>query len=451
MDNRVFKTHHQHEFQQQQASTQTQQIQPPQQQQHQCGAQHSLQAHRLYPINSGNSGNNDNIVVSDHIDSKIQNNPLLLQHHTQTSISNTNPPSTLHRPIHPPPPPPPPAPPSSQAHPQLNQRILTANSETVNHIQPNVANPISPVAPANPKPLGPMDYLQNHRNSNHGYYVNSHHQLYQPSNLQTYFHGQHQHSHRDIAKYSNHPLDDVRSQQSYSITNSNVSNDNYIINHDHFTEEVIQAILAAKDALEKPIEERDERDILLIDNLCSLVHGFDVFPKTVRRALAAQAVLIVIDEKGKELIVHNEELDSFCVLIFGECEQLNVAKTVPIRYYNVGDSFGVCEPTTETIRFVGHMITRCENCAFLCVKRDDFYTILTDPANYPNKAIIRHRDKNGNVICMSEFKPEKKSSGPLWSNHIHNNNPFKIVLPDGHSITKVSIRGREPYICLLLI
>lgn len=206
---------------------------------------------------------------------------------------------------------------------------------------------------------------------------------------------------------------------------------------DIYTEEVIQAILAAKDALEKPIEERDEHDILLIDNLCSLVHGFEAFPKNVRRALAAQTVLIVIDEKGKELIVHNEELDSFCVLIFGECEQLNETKTMPIRYYNVGDAFGVCEPTTETIRFTGHMVTRCENCAFLCVKRDDFYTILTDPANYKTKDIIRHRDKNRNIVCISQFNTEKKSSGPLWSYHMQSR-PFKIVLPDGHLIVKVS-------------
>lgn len=203
-------------------------------------------------------------------------------------------------------------------------------------------------------------------------------------------------------------------------------------------EEVIQAILAAKEALEKPIEERDERDILLIDNLCSLVHGFDTFPRTVRRALAAQAVLIVIDEKGKELIVHNEELDSFCVLIFGECVQLDPAKAFPLRYYHVGDAFGVCEPTTETIRFVGNMITRCENCAFLCVKRDDFYTILTDPVNYPTKETIRHRDRNGSIICVSHLSAEKRAANSLWTQPSQSSNLFRIILPDGHLISKVS-------------
>jgi len=206
---------------------------------------------------------------------------------------------------------------------------------------------------------------------------------------------------------------------------------------DQYTEEVIQAILVAKDALEKPIEERDEQDIQLIDSLCSLVHGFDSFSDSIRRALAAQAVLIVIDEKGKELIVDNEELDSFCVLIFGECEQLDVTKTTSIRQYSVGDAFGVLEPTTETIRFNGHMVTKCENCAFLCVKRDDFYTILTDPANYPNKEVLRHKDRNGNVICISQFNPSKKSSGPLWSYQMQSR-PYKLVLPDGHVIIKVS-------------
>lgn len=205
-------------------------------------------------------------------------------------------------------------------------------------------------------------------------------------------------------------------------------------------EEVIQAILAAKGALEKPIEERDSRDITLIDNLCALVHGFDSFPKTVRRALAAQAVLIVIEEKGKELIVHDEELDSFCVLIFGECEHLDTSNN-SIRHYNVGDAFGVCEPTKETLRSVGHIMTKCENCAFLCVKKDDFYLILTDDANYPTKDVIRHRDENGQIICISQFQSDKKSSNPLWSfTHLQLNSPARVVLPDGHVIVKVSYK-----------
>lgn len=232
----------------------------------------------------------------------------------------------------------------------------------------------------------------------------------------------------------------------HQINNSNNNNHSHIRNpnnddhdnprHDPYTEQVIAAILKAKDAMEKPIEERDENDILLIDYLCSLVHGFDVFPKTIRRALAAQAVLIVIEERGKELIVHSEELDSFCVLIFGECVQLDATKSLPIRYYHIGDAFGVCEPTTETIRFVGNMITKSDNCAFLCVKRDDFYTILTDPANYPNKEIIRHREPNGTVVCVSQLNIDKKSSTSLWSHHMQSSNPFK--LPDGHMIVKVS-------------
>jgi hypothetical protein len=221
-----------------------------------------------------------------------------------------------------------------------------------------------------------------------------------------------------------------------NYTNTNISSSEQI-DQQHYLEDVILAIVASRNALEKPIEERDEHDILSIDNLCSLLHGFLAFPKSVRRALAAQTVLIVIDEKGKELIVHNEELDSFCVLIFGECEQLNETKSLVLRDFNVGDAFGVCEPTTETIRFFGHMVTKCENCAFLCVKRDDFYTILTDPANYPTKRTIRHRDRNGNVVCVSQFDLERKTTGPLWSYHMQSK-PYKLILPNGHVIIKVS-------------
>lgn len=311
--------------------------------------------------------------------------------------------------------------------------------EAINHVvsPPNIASNSSSTIPSSTN--GPSNFNPSIRSSFHSnYYANTQYQIYQPSNLQTNYHHPRQYDHNHMHL----PNNALQHQVTHTVVDSSSSSslDNYNNSHDHYTEDIIiQAILAAKEALEKPIEERDERDILLIDNLCSLVHGFDAFPKTVRRALAAQAVLIVIDEKGKELIVHNEELDSFCVLIFGECEQLNIAKTVPIRYYNVGDAFGVCEPTNETIRFVGHMVTRCENCAFLCVKRDDFYTILTDPANYPNKDVIRHKDRSGNIVCVSQFDIDKKSSGPLWSHHMQSTNPFKIVLPDGHIIIKVNI------------
>lgn len=228
-------------------------------------------------------------------------------------------------------------------------------------------------------------------------------------------------------------------QNSCSVTDNGGKNCSDNTGQDEYIDEVIQAILAAKDALDKVIVERDEKDILLIDNLCSYVmHGFDAFPKTVRRALAAHAILIITEGRGKVLIVHEEELDSFCVLIYGECEQLNADKTVSLRQYSVGDTFGVCMPTTETIRFDGHMMTKCEHCAFLCVKRDDFYTILTDPANYPRKDIVKHRDQKGNVVCVSQFNIDKTTSDPLWLHYMQSMNPYKIVLPDGHIIIKVS-------------
>lgn len=203
--------------------------------------------------------------------------------------------------------------------------------------------------------------------------------------------------------------------------------------------QIIQAILIAKEALEKPIEERDDRDINLIDNLCSSVRGFNIFPRTIRRALAEHAVLAVIDETGKELIVHNEVLDSYCVLIHGLCEQLDVSKTKTTRIYNVGDAFGVCDLTTDVIKFEGFMRTLWENCAFLCVKRDDFYAILTDPANFPNKETICHRDKIGNIYCISQLDVLRKSSSSAWSYNIQADGPFRLNLPDGHIISKVCI------------
>lgn len=301
--------------------------------------------------------------------------------------------------------------------------------------------------------------ILSYQNGNINNYSHNHiHYVAAETNNSNHIISQHNHNHLSTQYQQEaqipHPNSSIQPRQNdlpplpphpNTITQSNINEalvhdtNNIPGNHPHqddYTETVIHAILEAKDAMNKPIEERDERDILLIDYLCSLVHGFNPFSKTIRRALAAQAVLIVIEEKGKELIVHSEELDSFCVLIFGECVQLDATKCTPVRYYHIGDSFGVCEPTTETIRFVGNMITKSENCAFLCVKRDDFYTILTDPANYPSKEIIRHRDKNGTVCCVSVLNSDKKSSGPLWSHHMQSSATFK--LDDGHIIVKVS-------------
>lgn len=362
----------------------------------------------------------------------------------------------LHRPVHPPPPPPSSqesqsvlACQQSQSHSVQNYPIVPSMINQTQTNQESSSVSAASVVMRNSLPAAPRQTEEltsekvNRSSLQNNYYSNNHYQYYQPSNLRR--HPTHHNKYIPGQQQLLQPNDiDDHHASNCMVNPKNESKhcDNAVFDsvdqasQDSYTEKVIQAILAAKDALEKPIEERDERDILLIDNLCSLVHGFDAFPKNVRRALAAQTVLIVIDEKGKELIVHNEELDSFCVLIFGECEQLNESKTKPLRYFSVGDAFGVCEPTTETIRFVGHMVTKCENCAFLCVKRDDFYTILTDSANYPSK--LRHRDRNRSIVCVSQFNIDKRSSGPLWSYYMQSE-PFKIFLPNGYTIVKVSL------------
>uniref|UniRef100_A0A6G1SQM4 Rap guanine nucleotide exchange factor 2 n=1 Tax=Aceria tosichella TaxID=561515 RepID=A0A6G1SQM4_9ACAR len=391
---------------------------------------------------------------------QIQHEHSIGQQHTTLYHNHLRQPGTvsvqpiLHRPVHPPPPPPPQPPPRSPTEKEPSIAEQDSNRKVISHFMPpmmtakqeptdatdstaTIMRNSLPVVPVGVSEI-PSDHTQ--RNSlQHGFYPNTHFQYYEPTNLK-----RHPNHHN---KYFNPPEQPQPiNSNNHAATSHNTRHNEHLVadtnsteqtDQNHYPEEVIQAIVAARSALEKPIEERDEYDILSIDNLCSLLHGFLTFPKSVRRALAAQTVLIVIDEKGKELIVHNEELDSFCVLIYGECEQLNETKTLVLRVFNVGDAFGVCEPTTETIRFFGHMVTKCENCAFLCVKRDDFYTILTDPANYPTKGTIRHRDKSGNVVCVSQFDVDRKTTRPLWSYHMQSK-PNQLILPNGHVIIKAT-------------
>lgn len=199
---------------------------------------------------------------------------------------------------------------------------------------------------------------------------------------------------------------------------------------------LIQAILKAQEPLDKPVVDRTEADISLIYHLCSHVDGFAIFPPKVRRCLASHVLLVVIAEAGRELITHNEDMDSYCVLIHGKCEQLDSTKKQTIRHYNVGDSFGVCEPTRAKVRFDGYMRTLCENCAFLCVARDDYYTILTDESNFPRQKEVRQRDAKDMVICVTQYDENSTQPNADYTSRFPNS--YNSPISKGHVIVKVS-------------
>ncbi|KAG9510246.1 Rap guanine nucleotide exchange factor 2 [Fragariocoptes setiger] len=211
--------------------------------------------------------------------------------------------------------------------------------------------------------------------------------------------------------------------------------------HQYREKKKIMAILDAKNALDKEAEDRTERDIDLIYKLCSCMDGFKRFHPKVRRCLATCVILAVVDDAQKEVLGHDELLDSFCVLIHGRCIHYDSTRTQVLHYYDVGDAFGVCEPTTDPVKFDGYMRTECEKCAFLCVRQSDFYRILTDEANHIVEGEVRYRDEFDRVICVTKcLNPDAAMhTDTLFTNYTtHVPNDYSCPIPRGHVIMKAT-------------
>lgn len=201
---------------------------------------------------------------------------------------------------------------------------------------------------------------------------------------------------------------------------------------------LIKAIVKAEKPLDALVEERTEEDVSIIYELCSQLAGFAIFEPRVRRELASHAVLVIIEKSGTEPLKHNVVWNSYCVLIHGQCRHLDHTRTRIIRYYNVGDSLGVCEPTTEVVRFEGYLQTLSENCAFLCVFRDDFISILKNESYFPIQQVIRIRDRSNKVICVSHYKVNANQASALCTDNTSRyTHSYNSPIAKGHVIVKV--------------
>jgi len=95
----------------------------------------------------------------------------------------------------------------------------------------------------------------------------------------------------------------------------------------------------------------------------------------VKKKLAYEMILAIIEKEQTVILTHNEILDSFCCLIHGTVEHISTSNSVPSILYP-GDVFGIIEPTMEKVYFDGIMKTLTPHCWFLCVCQQDFCKIL---------------------------------------------------------------------------
>ena len=134
-------------------------------------------------------------------------------------------------------------------------------------------------------------------------------------------------------------------------------------------------LLLVKEVLEKDPLERTIEDNHFIFNFLNTLKAFDRFESNVKKQLAADMMLAIIEKEQTVILTHNEILDSFCCLIHGTVEHISTSNNVPSILYP-GDIFGITEPIMEKVYFNGIMKTLTPFCWFLCVCQQDFCKIL---------------------------------------------------------------------------
>lgn len=130
-----------------------------------------------------------------------------------------------------------------------------------------------------------------------------------------------------------------------------------------------------RDCLEKEPSERTEEDIESLLEFTQHLKAFTNMTLSVRRALCSVMIFAVV-EKAETIVMNDgEQLDSWSVLVNG-CVDVEIADDEN-QTLTVGDAFGIL-PTMDKLYHKGVMITKCDDCQFVCITQSDYYRFVND-------------------------------------------------------------------------
>ncbi|XP_048525291.1 rap guanine nucleotide exchange factor 6 isoform X5 [Dendroctonus ponderosae] len=156
-----------------------------------------------------------------------------------------------------------------------------------------------------------------------------------------------------------------------------------------------------RDCLEKEPSERTEDDIEALLEFTQHLKAFTNMTLAVRRALCAVMVFAVVEKAGTIVMNDGEELDSWSVLVNG-CVEV-VISGEDNQTLTMGDAFGIL-PTMDKLYHKGTMITKCDDCQFVCIKQSDYYIIL-----HQGEENTRRHEDDGNLVMVTEMRGSLES------------------------------------------
>ena len=177
-----------------------------------------------------------------------------------------------------------------------------------------------------------------------------------------------------------------------------------------------------RDSLEKDPGERTSEDLEILLEFTQKLEAFNHMTMAVRRALCSVMVFAVVEKAGTTVMMDQEELDSWSVIINGRV-QIESPENVALKYLECGDSFGIT-PTMDKLYHNGTMKTIEDDCQFVCITQvnkfnqflilfkskfslflqSDYYKILNDGETNQKRI-----EENGQVVLVSEYDASIKN------------------------------------------
>ena len=129
-----------------------------------------------------------------------------------------------------------------------------------------------------------------------------------------------------------------------------------------------------RDSLEKDPGERTSEDLEILLEFTQKLEAFNHMTMAVRRALCSVMVFAVVEKAGTTVMMDQEELDSWSVIINGKVQIESPGHNAP-KYLECGDSFGIT-PTMDKLYHNGTMKTIEDDCQFVCITQvNNFFNL----------------------------------------------------------------------------
>lgn len=124
-----------------------------------------------------------------------------------------------------------------------------------------------------------------------------------------------------------------------------------------------------RDCLEKEPSERTEDDVEALLEFTQHLTAFTNMTLAVRRELCSVMIFAVVEKAGTVVMDDGEELDSWSVLVNGSVDVIIPGEEN--KTLTMGEAFGIL-PIMEKLYHKGVMITKCDDCQFVCITKSDY-------------------------------------------------------------------------------